>query len=188
VKPANLPRAIAFDAFGTLLTYDGRRLNPYRHLIRASIDKQPFLTRNASIATFADELGVAHLLPLIEHELAIECATIRCFDDVAETLSWLRSCGVHLAVCSNLAQPYGEVVRRLLPNIPAVLSFELGAAKPAPVIYRAVCEQLGCPPEKILFIGDSRRADVDGPLAFGMQARQIDRKHGQSLREVLTSQ
>jgi HAD superfamily hydrolase (TIGR01509 family) len=65
------------------------------------------------------------------------------------------------------------------------LSFEVGAAKPEPAIYEAVCHALGKRPRDVLFIGDSKRCDFDGPQAFGMQARWLDRRGGQSLVDAL---
>lgn len=181
---------IAFDAFGTLLHFNGRRINPYSRLINQIGDekalRQPFLTRNVPAKTFAEELGLAHLIPLIERELAEEIAAIKPFNDVLSTLLQLRGAGYKIVVCSNLAQPYGDVVKRLLPGLDGyVLSYEVGAKKPDPAIYRAVCDALHCRPQEVLFIGDSRRADVDGPRQFGMEARLIDRIAGHTLAEVL---
>jgi FMN phosphatase YigB (HAD superfamily) len=34
-------------------------------------------------------------------------------------------------------------------------------------------------------VGDSKRCDFDGPQAFGMQARWLDRRGGQSLVDAL---
>lgn len=181
---------IAVDAFGTLLHFDGHRINPYARLINTPAGEKamrlPFLTRDVPPATFAEELGLVHLIPLIERELTAEIAAIRLFDDVADTLRRLRGAGHRIVVCSNLAQPYGEVIRRLLPDLDGhVCSYEVGAKKPDPAIYQAVCDALNCRPQDVLFIGDSKRADFDGPRHFGMQARLIDRKAGQKLAEVL---
>lgn len=138
------------------------------------------------VEVFAQELGLESLLPAIHQELAEDLAGCRLFEDVAPTLQRLRADGCRIAVCSNLAQPYSEVVRRLLPDLDAyVFSFEVGAKKPDPAIYRAVCVALDCQPREILFVGDSQRADVDGPRRFGMSARLIDRREGQILDEVL---
>lgn len=84
---------IAFDAFGTLLHFDGRRLNPYFRLIEGfeNAPRLPFLTRNVPPAVFAEELGRAHLTPLIERELATEIAAIKPFNDVLGTLFQLRA-------------------------------------------------------------------------------------------------
>ena len=182
--------AICFDAFGTLIRYNGRRVNPYRRLLRKGDgqrrERLPFLTRNAGIAVFAEELGLSDRLPLIRRELDAEIAGIEPFPETAPVLSRLRAAGMRLAVCSNVAAEYGTAVRRLLPDLDAhVLSFEVGAAKPDPAIYRAVCEALGRRPGDILFVGDSKRCDLHGPVAFGMQARWLDRKHEQTLVDVL---
>lgn len=182
--------AVCFDAFGTLIHYGGKRTHPYRRLLRASAKAQaqrlPFLTRNAGIATFAEELGLAHQLPDIRRELEEEIAGLQLFPEVAQTLRQLRAAGKQLALCSNLAAEYGPIVRQLLPGLDAyALSFEIGAAKPDPAIYRAICTALGAPPHQVLFIGDSKRSDLHGPQAFGMQAHWLDRKSGQTLNDAL---
>jgi HAD superfamily hydrolase (TIGR01509 family) len=183
--------AVCFDAFGTLIRYNGPRLNPYRRLLPVSDgqrgERLPFLTRNAGIAVFADELGLSHLLPLIRRELDDEIAGLQLFPEAAPVLRRLRAAGKRLALCSNVAAEYGPAVRRLLPDLDAhVLSFEVGATKPDPAIYRAVCSALGSRPRDILFVGDSKRCDLHGPAAFGMQARWLNRKGGQTLVDVLT--
>ena len=66
-----------------------------------------------------------------------------------------------------------------------VISEEVGAAKPDPAIFQRVCNALGCAPGEVVFVGDSKRCDVDGPRAFGMQARHLDRRGGQTLLDVL---
>lgn len=178
-------QAIIFDVFGTLITYGGKRINPYRHLsLRGA--RLPFLTRDVGVDVFAQELGLGQLIPLIRSELSEEIAALQLFDDVGSTLSRLRAEGRHVAVCSNMAAEYGPAVRSLLPQVDAyVFSYEVGAKKPSREIYAAACSSLGCAPGNVLFIGDSLRADVEGPRAFGMQARLIDRGTGQMLEEVL---
>ena len=187
----SLISAVCFDAFGTLIHYGGRRTHPYRHLIQAGhktpVERLPFLTRNAGVAVFAKELGLSHLLPVIQRELEEEIAGLQRFPEVEPVLRKQRAAGKRIAVCSNLATEYGPSVRRLLPNLDAyVLSFEVGAAKPDPAIYRAACTALGSPPHEVLFVGDSKECDLHGPQAFGMQARWLDRGSGQTLIDVLS--
>ena len=182
---------ICFDAFGTLIRFNRPRTNPYKRLLRVEEGRRaggmPFLTRNASVAAFADELGLGHLLPVIQRELDEEIAGMQLFIEVEPVLRRLRATGRRLALCSNLAAEYGPRVRRLLPDLDAyVLSFEVGAAKPAPAIYRAVCEALMSHPRDILFVGDSKRCDLHGPEAFGMSARLLDRKGGQTLVDLVS--
>ncbi|MEV4745563.1 HAD family hydrolase [Streptosporangium amethystogenes subsp. fukuiense] len=51
-----------------------------------------------------------------------------------------------------------------------VLSSTLGVRKPHPWFYAAVIEAAGCPPQEILFVGDTQAKDAVGPLAHGMRA------------------
>lgn len=184
------PRAIAFDAFGTLIRYGAARLNPYRRLLegreQGRTERLPFLTRNVPADVFAAELGLAHVMPEFRRELIEELAGLRLFDEVVTALIRLREAGLRVAVCSNLAFEYGPAVQRLLPDLDAyILSFEVGAKKPDRVIYAATCQALGCAPREVVFVGDSKRCDYHGPQAFGMQARWVDRRGGQSLLDAL---
>lgn len=182
--------AIVFDVFGTLIVPAARRQNTYARLADHASNKTvklrtSLLTRNDSIGSLAAELGCAHLRDLLEFELAAENAAFRLYDDVDSTLRALRSRGTKIAVCSNLAAGYGEAVRRILPAMDSyVFSYEVGALKPDPRIYAAVHQALACRARDILVIGDGLRADVEGPLAYGMQARLLDRDR-QSLKDVL---
>jgi len=176
------------DAFGTVIQY-GQRLAPYGRLLAGRGEgaaRLPFLTRDVPVATFAAELGLEHLLPDIEADLAEELAGLRLFGEVPQVLEQARAAGLRLAVCSNLAAEYGPAVLGLLPGLDAyVLSYAVGLAKPDPAIFRLVCAELDCAPGEVVFVGDSVRCDVDGPRAFGMQARHLDRRAGQSLLDVL---
>jgi HAD superfamily hydrolase (TIGR01662 family) len=180
---------IVFDAFGTLMQRAKRRVNPYARLIPSDESKgslrNQFLTRNVSIDVFAQELGLAHLIPLLERELQHETDALTLYPDVDQTLAKLRGDGYKIAVCSNLAFEYCPAVRRLLPGIELIFSCEAGAAKPQPEIYAEVCKRMACRQKDVIFIGDSKRADFEGPQAFGMSARLIDRAVGQSLLCVL---
>lgn len=185
-----MPTAIVFDAFGTLIRFGPDRLNPYRHFVhpadRTPLSRQPFLTRAVPIERFAQEQGRHDLIPVIQAELQQEINGLALFDDVEESLSRLKSDGIKIAVCSNLAADYGDSVRRLLPEMDAyVFSFEVGAVKPDPAIFQAVCDALSCKPPDVLFVGDSRRCDVEGPRRFGMNARWLNRKEGATLVSVL---
>ena len=178
--------AVCFDVFGTLLTWRGRRINPYLRLAQNG-QRLPFMTRDVPIEVFAEALGLSHLMPIIQHELGEDLKVLQLFEDVDLVLRKLRGAGKKIAVCSNLAQAYGSAVRDLLPGLDGyIFSYEIGAAKPDPAIYRAVCDALGSRPRDVLFIGDSKRCDVHGPQSFGMQARLVDRSSGQTLINALT--
>ncbi len=116
----------------------------------------PFMTR---VEVFADELGLSHLVPVIRHKLGEELHALRLFPDVVQVLRKLRVTGKRVAVCSNLANAYGPAVRELLPGLDAyIFSYEIGAAKPNPVIYPAACEALDSRPRDVLFAAEVRHA------------------------------
>lgn len=146
----------------------------------------PFLTRDVPVEVFAAELGRSHLAHVIRRELDEELAGLRLYPEVDLALRRLRAANKRLVVCSNLAREYGPAVRALLPGVDAyVFSFEVGAAKPQPAIYATACQAVGCAPGQVVFVGDSKRCDFEGPQAFGMQARWLNRRGGQSLLDVL---
>lgn len=182
-------KTIIFDVFGTLVYHAGQRVNAYTRLIRfAGQDaiRLPLLTRNVSIAQWAEELGLGYLSPIFAGEIAAECEQMRLYADVLPTLARLRGLGCKIALCSNLAPEYGPTVRALLPGLDAYLfSYEVGRKKPEPEMYQAVLDAVGTHPRQCLFIGDSARNDVEGPRLAGMLARLIDRASGQNLDQVL---
>lgn len=178
---------VVFDAFGTLI--DTRRAhNPYARMLKANAaaDRDIFLTVNRAIGEFARDYDCQHLMRTMEKELQEELQSLRLFPDVAPALAQLRAAGRRVAVCSNLAHAYGDAVRSLLPNMAAyAFSFELGTRKPQPQMYEHLCRLLRCQPKEILFIGDSVRSDVDGPLRFGMRSAHLDRKAGVTIPQLL---
>lgn len=177
-------KTIVFDVFGTLISQPGRRIDAYFRLFTA--ERLPFMTRNVDIAVFAKELGCEHLLPVIRRELANEVDGFVLYADVESSLQRLRALNYQIGLCSNLAKSYGAAVHALLPGLDAyIFSYEVGCKKPQPEIYQAACDALNCRPGDVPFVGDSQKADVDGPQAFGMQARLIDRMGGKALQDIL---
>lgn len=196
---------IVFDAFGTLAAI-GKQHHPYRRLFEMARergrrprpdDAVQVMTRNCGLREIAKWLGLSLAeteIIGIERALAAELPTIQLFPDVAPTLAGLRAKGFRLGVCSNLAAPYAPQLMDLLP-LPLdgyIWSFEVGAAKPAPEIYEAVCDTLQTRPAEILFIGDAHEADCAAPRRIGMQALHLARNGNspdsspiRTLRELL---
>jgi HAD superfamily hydrolase (TIGR01493 family) len=176
--------AIVFDAFGTLVNI-GRPRRPYRVLADladggSSAFRHRVLTRDLSF----DEV-VNQTCPQLDEamrgtlraQLADEVASVRAFDDARHALERFRQAGMKVAVCSNLATPYAAPVLDQLPGPWDALawSFAVGAAKPDPAIYRFVCDALALSPGRVMMVGDTRDADLEGPRHFGMQARWLQR-------------
>ena len=188
---------VAFDVFGTLVHIGDKRA-PYKKLLQWMKDQgrspQPadaavIMSQPVSFEEVAAQFGMTlpdDLLAALYSDLAAELQSISLYPDTLSTLNQLSQTGVKIALCSNLAHPYGRAVYPMLPRLDAyVWSYEVGAIKPDPPIYQHLIDQLGCTAEEVLFIGDTPLADVEGPSNFGMSARLINRKDGQMLNEVL---
>jgi putative hydrolase of the HAD superfamily len=100
------------------------------------------------------------------------------FEDVRTVLPVLREAGLRLAVISN----FDARLPRLLADAGLADSFdavvyseEVGVEKPHPAIFEEVLERLELPAPRVLHVGDSRRDDVEGARAVGMQALWLTR-------------
>jgi putative hydrolase of the HAD superfamily len=100
------------------------------------------------------------------------------YPDAAPALGVLRSLGLRAAVVSNWDCSLGSVLEELglggLLNA-IVTSAEAGAAKPDPVIFQAALQEVQCPAENALYVGDSPETDIAGARAAGIRAVLIDR-------------
>jgi HAD superfamily hydrolase (TIGR01509 family) len=192
--------AILFDVYGTLAEIGDKRM-PFRQLLRLGEQQgRPIDTRDAAtmmrlplgLHEAAQRLGIllepAQLAGL-EADLHAEIASIRLFPDAAAILHVLHARGVKLGLCSNLAADYAAPIVALLPlKLDAYTwSFEAGAIKPDPAIYVQACRALDCAPGRVLMVGDTPTADVDGPRAVGMQSILLDRKQGRADANSLAS-
>lgn len=143
--------------------WDQRDISPEQHraayggLIRAAGITDPEL---------AQALYDRHMTP----------AAWRPYPDTGPTLRALRHRELPVAVVSNIGWDLRPVFRThgLDELVDAyVLSFELGAQKPDPVIFRTACDRLGLAPAEVLMVGDSREAD-GGALALGCPVHFVD--------------
>lgn len=96
----------------------------------------------------------------------------------------LHATGVTLAIVSNSD---GTLEGRLLdegicqagpgPGVEMTIVIDsavVGVAKPDPAIFRIALEATGAAPERVLHIGDTVGADVDGALAAGVRPLHLD--------------
>lgn len=122
------------------------------------------------------QLGKAELVPELYSMLEAQINGVGLYPDVPELLARLRETGWKIGLCSNLAMDFGPRVKELLPDMDAyIFSFEVGAKKPEREIYAAVCKVMSCDAQDVFFIGNSQKADFDGPAEFGMRSALIDR-------------
>lgn len=99
------------------------------------------------------------------------------FPGVHEALAMLRAAGLRLGVISNAE---GTIVA-LLKRIGVLDAFELvldstvvGVAKPDRRIFELALKSLELPPERVVMVGDSVAADVEGAWGAGVPAALID--------------
>lgn len=128
----------------------------------------------------ADSLGINaphSLLYQLQTKIEEELQSLTLFSDVIPTLSRLESLGIQIGICSNLAQPYGVVIDRLLSKFDAhkFLSYEIGYIKPDPEMYRHILDHTGWHSGNCLFIGDTFLTDYEGPTNSGFKARHLIR-------------
>jgi len=101
----------------------------------------------------------------------------RCAPDTGPVLAELAQRGFLVALASNYDHRLRNVVAGLWELQAArhlVVSSEVGWRKPAHGFFAAVCEVVGVPAGRILFVGDDRQNDFDGPRAFEMNAVLLD--------------
>ena len=187
-----------FDAFGTLVKF-GESRSPYRKLMKWLKDngRKPtpqdatiIMSNAVDVEALAKHFG--YIIPVeflneINEDLRFELDTIELYEDVVLILQNLKDKGFKIALCSNLAMPYGEKLKTLLPNLfdVVVFSYEVGNIKPEQQIYEVIQAKFNCEMSEMLFIGDHPILDVKMPISLGMSARLIERNRSQSLTDVL---
>ncbi|RYY01733.1 MAG: HAD family hydrolase [Gammaproteobacteria bacterium] len=181
-------RHVVFDIFGTLIKF-GIQHHPFRQLLKLARengrqvrpdDARMVMTINGDLEYIGNELGInppSELVQKLEWQIGDELSSLTLFDDVVPTLNALQSRGIKIGLCSNLAQPYGAAIDRLLAgfDLKHFLSYELSIIKPEAQIYQSILSSFNCSAEQCLFVGDTFEADYVGPTAMGMKAVHLVR-------------
>jgi HAD superfamily hydrolase (TIGR01549 family) len=178
--PPPVTRAVAFDAFGTLV-HIGRKRHPFERLIRQARGRAEALpspmVQPIGLADYAAALGLPHpdaKLAMLNDELE----TIVLYPDTLDALRRVRDQGVKVAVASNLALPYAAPLKALLGDLVDIwhFSFDAGAIKPDRAFYAGLTTRLGCEASELLMVGDTWRDDIVGAVEAGSRARWVDRE------------
>ena len=195
---------VIFDAFGTILQI-GQRTNPYLQLFREGRRQGRILgpntigcamTMDLPLDEFAAYLGItlrSSVRQELNRALELELSSIRPYPEALEAIEMLQKSGCQLGICSNLAAPYGSVVRGLFPMMDGyAFSYEQGLMKPDPKIYLSTCDQMGVEPSDgfgvemgcVYMIGDSPRCDRDGPRIVGIMGILLSRTRVGKIRDL----
>lgn len=188
---------VIFDLFGTLVNF-GIQHHPYRQLLKwarehgrkpLSNDARTIMTINGDIQQVANQLGINSpdgLIRKLTDDIEDELASLTLFDDVLPVFDELQQRGIKLAICSNLAKPYGAIIERLLIQyrFEIFLSYEYGFIKPEPEIYHCITSAMKVAPSQCVFIGDTHLADVWGPQQIGMKGIHLCRTNKPSQNSI----
>ncbi len=127
-----------------------------------------------------DPLPEGRLQPLFEDLYASFAApeAWQVFPDVVPALELLRS-HFRLFVLSNFDRRLHSILagHQLTPYFDKIIiSSEIGASKPHPVLFATAARVAQCEPDKCIHVGDDLECDFRGAQAAGFQAFHLDRK------------
>jgi len=175
-------KAVAFDAFGTLVEIHDKR-RPFARIARQATRRPDIspMCHPVTLEQMAELCGAdidAGTMAAWQADLQAELAATRPWPEAIDVLAELKRQGLRTAVASNLALPYAAPIHEQLGAYLDVscLSFEVGFVKPDAGFYAALCERLQLAPQQILMIGDTWRCDYAGAREAGLQAIHLDRR------------
>lgn len=196
------PKAVLFDAYGTLLSTGTGSLDATRAILarngRADISPENFYARwktlhRAHIDGLSrfkpeEEIFLMDLLHLYReyglpgdaakdvHVMLDTLGKRHAFPETAAVLETLsQSYLLAVASTSDTAPLLADLERNHLHIAPVYTSERLMAYKPRPEFYQKILADLGVPASEALFVGDSLVDDVAGPQAVGMKACWVNR-------------
>lgn len=169
-------KAVVFDCFGVLTT-DGWLFFKEKYLSDNSEHKKTAEQANrevdAGIIDYATFLAaLAKLVPLDEEQVKAVIESNVCNKALFEFIQYEIKPYYKVGLLSNashnaLERLFEERQIRLFDA--AVFSFEVGATKPASVMYERIAQKLNLETSECLYIDDQEKF-VEGALLSGMQA------------------
>jgi putative hydrolase of the HAD superfamily len=181
---------VAEGAWGDLAKLVIERVGVDREtLFRAFDETRParsvgaYGTPEGDLAAVIAACGVEPDPAVVSELVALERASLPgrtlLYDDSLPVVRALREAGIPTALISNCSHSTRPIVDTLGLEDEfdtVLLSFEIGAAKPDPLIYQEALARLGdVAPARAMFVDDQARY-CDGAAAVGMRTRLIMRK------------
>jgi len=166
---------------GVLRRYQKINIELWKAYERGGIQQE--VLRTERFAVLFDELGMTavpeEFSELYLQQLALFGYLLDGAEDVVATLA----AEVPLLLLTN---GIGPVQRSRLAHSPlrerfqhVLISSEIGAAKPSPLIFNAALERMGNPdPAEVLMVGDNFAADIAGAQQCGMDTCWMNPQNG----------
>lgn len=99
---------------------------------------------------------------------------VKPFKNVQETFKRLKEAGYKIAILSDFPPEQKGELWGLLPYCDGVWGAEhIGALKPSKYTFGVMAKELGVPLQNILYVGNSKRCDVEGPKNAGMKCAYL---------------
>ncbi len=124
------------------------------------------------------ELGLSEFPRDRMRQHLVDLFKLTAYADAESALEQLKMRGLALGVVSN----YNALLRPHLADLGLadwfsvfVNSADFGRAKPHPSIFHEAINQLGVPPDRVLYIGDDIQNDYHGALHAGLHAVLLNR-------------
>ena len=188
-------KAVIFDMFETLVTlFEGRTYFSENMAEDIGADITEFRKawheseRDRSIGRMTMKEGIADTLVkigkydektvdrLFEKRLAALGDTFSAIPrDSVDLLKGLKDRGLKVGLITNTFSDERDLVRasELFPYFDAaMISYEQGELKPAPVMYLRILEEFGVKPEECLYVGDGGSRELYAARDLGMKAVQ----------------
>lgn len=150
----------------------------YHHKLLSEAIEFPDKTSKAFYAEFNSmllySLGIIPDQELLD-EIFSACSYLpwEAFEDVKELINWPDQ----ISILSNFHSGLTDILNECVPTIfsSMIISEKSTYRKPDPRFYQEAIEHLGCPPQDIIYIGDSPKLDLHPAQKVGMNAWLIDR-------------
>lgn len=135
-------------------------------------------------------LGAGAAEVLMAAELAFEAASLRPNRPLLRLLAALRARGQRIIAISDIYLPHEalcDLLERVAPGHPidaVYCSAELNLTKRSAELFHAVLELEGATAERVVHLGDDRRADLEMARRAGLKSRWLPRRHMKLLRKL----
>jgi len=146
--------------------------------LTANLEPEFFRAVNARLLEYlglrADDADLDDIHAAFERDVVY-----RAYPEALRALRDLKASGYRTGVISNFSHRLPRILREagLSPYLDTVTySFEAGAEKPHPKIFRAAVARANVPPERVLMVGDSYEADYLGARNAGFHALLLCRE------------